>query len=96
MTVTRVVTQLMEGYQNGLPGQAAVECVSEVYRHVSGNVIILLLDVAGNPVAVAWLLSKRRGVWSAQKVLSDLAGAVFVSNLKVVTAIQQIIRDLFT
>ena len=50
--------QLMEGYQNGRPGRAAVGCVSEVYRHVSGDVTILLRDVAGNPVALAWLPSK--------------------------------------
>lgn len=56
----------MEGYQNGLPGQAAVECVSVVYRPVSGNVIIHLLDVAGNPVAMARSPSKRRDAWSAQ------------------------------
>lgn len=56
----------MEGYQNGPPGQAAVECVSEVYRHVSGNVIIQLLDVAGSPVAMAWSPSKRRNARSAQ------------------------------
>ena len=56
----------MEGYQDGLPGQAAEECVSEVYRHVSDNVIIQLLDVAGNPVAMAWSPSKRRDAWSAQ------------------------------
>jgi len=58
--------QLMEACQNGHPGQPVIECVSEVYRHVSGNVTILLQDVAGNPVAVAWLLSKRRDAWSAQ------------------------------
>ena len=58
--------QLMEACQNGRPGQGAVQCVSEECRHVSGNVIILLQDVAGNPVAVPWLLSKRRGAWSAQ------------------------------
>jgi len=58
--------QLMEACQNGRHGQAAVGCVSEVYRHVFGNVIILLQDVVGIPVAVAWLLSKRRDAWSAQ------------------------------
>ena len=58
--------QLMEGYQNGRPGRAAVGCVSEVYRHVSGNVTILLRDVAGSPVALAWLPSKRKVALSAQ------------------------------
>jgi len=58
--------QLTEACQNGRHGQAAVECVWEVYRHVSGNVIILLQDVAGILVAVAWLLSKRRDAWFAQ------------------------------
>ena len=58
--------QLMEACQSGRPGQAAVVCVSAVYRHESGDVPVLLRDVAENPVAMAWLPSKRRVVWSAQ------------------------------
>lgn len=58
--------QLMEACQSGRLGQAAVGCVSEVNRHESGNVPVLLRDVAGNPAAMMWLPIKRRGVWSAQ------------------------------